>query len=277
MEAVEAVLARAADAAKGVVQDRHLCVLVNLDVRNAFNSAPWNQIDSTVAGFGLPGYVRSLIWSYLSDRCILVAEGEAVRVMPMTCGVPQGLVLGPTLWNLFYDGLLRQRLPEGVSVVGFADDVALVTVNHTTEGIEGVLNEALATINSWLSNHGLELAHSKSEAVVLTRKWAYRQPVLQSGGVVIPVAHAVKYLGVTLDSKLTFTRHVRVVAASAAASARTIDRLMPNVGGPSVEKRRLLASVVSNPLLYAAPVWSAAASKYEVNSAALTGAQRLAA
>lgn len=47
------------------------------------------------------------------------------------------------MWNLFYDKFLRQRLPEGVSVVRFADNVVLVMVNKTKDHIERVLNETL--------------------------------------------------------------------------------------------------------------------------------------
>lgn len=65
---------------------------------------------------------------------------------------------------------------------------------------------------------------------------------------------AVKCLGVTLDSKLTFTLHIRAILASAEALARVVSRLMPNVGGPSATKRKLLTTVVTSTLLYATPV-----------------------
>lgn len=66
LEAVEAVIRVDESAVRGVIRDRQLCVLVTLDVKNAFNSA---LIDSAAAGFGLPTY---LLRSYLSDRQITV-------------------------------------------------------------------------------------------------------------------------------------------------------------------------------------------------------------
>lgn len=185
-----------------------------------------------------------------------------------------GFGLWPTLWNIFYDGLLRVRLPDGVSIVGFADDVVLVSVSHTTEGIEKSLNKGIPKVEKWIREHGFELACQKTEAVVLSKKWAYRELVLYSGGVKVPVMRAVRYLGVTLVSKLSFTRHIRAASALTTAAAKAIGRLMPNVGGPSVTKRRLLATVVSSRLLYAEPVWASNVARFKINVVELGKAQR---
>lgn len=128
-----------------------------------------------------------------------------------------------------------------------------------------------------IREHGLELACQKTEAVVLSKKWSYREPVLYSGGVRVPVMRAVRYLGVTLDSKLSFTRHIRAVSASATAAAKAIKRLMPNVSGPLVAKRRLLTAVVSSRLLYAVPVWASTAARFKTNVVELGKVQRQAA
>lgn len=41
-------------------------------------------------------------------------------------GCPQGLVLGPVLWNIVLEGLLRIELPEDFEVLAFADDTVLL-------------------------------------------------------------------------------------------------------------------------------------------------------
>lgn len=128
MDAVEEVMKYASEAAKEVIQNKHLCVLVTLNVRKAFNSAPWHR------GYGLPRYIREMIRSYLNERNIILPTDGGMQHTSITCDVPQGSILGSTLWNLFYDGLLRVRLLNGISVVGFANDMALVTMNHTTDG-----------------------------------------------------------------------------------------------------------------------------------------------
>ena len=67
--------------------------------------------------------------SYLSDRVLLYDTTEGRRAKVVTAGAAQDSVLGPDIWNNDYDGILGLTgLPEGASLVGYADDIVLVII-----------------------------------------------------------------------------------------------------------------------------------------------------
>lgn len=250
--AIDHVLNIARQAASGPGK-KDLCVLITLDVKNAFNSLRWTVIDDAMRKKKVPEYLVEMIRSWLSDRLLLT--GDELTPRPVTCGVPQGSVLGPALWNVAYDSLLDMDVPPGVHLVGFADDLAVIGVAKTGGLLEDSVNPTLESIDAWMRGKGLELAHHKSEAVMLTRRWAYTAPNLVIGGHRIVIRPFLRYLGVFIDQRMTFSTHVITVAKKATKSAVALSRLMPNIGGPCQSRRRLLASVVESQLLYAAPTW----------------------
>lgn len=107
-DAIGRVMRAADKAGSGKVQDRDLCVIVTLDVRNAFNSVPWPYIDVALQSKKPPQQLVQIIGSYLQGRSN--TAGAAGR--EITCGIPQGSVIGSTLWNVMYDDLLEMPAPS---------------------------------------------------------------------------------------------------------------------------------------------------------------------
>lgn len=71
-----------------------------------------------------------MIRSYMAEREIFVSEGDGLRRVEVSFGVPPDLILGPALWNSLYGGLLRTRLSDGVKIIGFAKNVAIIVNNY---------------------------------------------------------------------------------------------------------------------------------------------------
>lgn len=115
-------------------------------------------------------YLVKILKAYMSSRRVLIPNGDLHCLMPVSCGVPKGSMLGPALWNLFYDGLLRMLLPKGARLISFVDDVALVIIRSNIEKLEMTAGSTLVTAQNWMTDHGLELAVGNIEATLLIRR-----------------------------------------------------------------------------------------------------------
>lgn len=277
VDAIEKAMEVVYKAGTGPLYKRELCAMVCLDVANAFNSGPWANIEDALVKKEVPEYLVCILRSYLSERAILY--GDTTRRV-VTSGVPRGSVLGPILWIVMYDELLRIALPGNIrgmsssSLIAFADDVAVVAKGHTTALLEESMNPSLDAVSRWMAKTGLTLSVSKTEAIMLTTKRGYVEPRFYLEGEMLQLKEHVRYLGVEMCRKLGFRKHLECAAAKATTTIASLSRLMPNIGGPRQNKRQLLMSVAQSQLLYASPIWASALA-FEVNKKEMLKPQRL--
>lgn len=275
LDAVASVMGTAYDSSTGVSRYRHHCIMVTLDVKNAFNALPWATIKREISARGLPEYVLAILDSYLCDRVLVHGVGSTQAEFPVTSGVPQGSVLGPHIWNLVYDGLLALDLPGGVSLVGFADDVAIVGRARELNDLATNLEEAAESVLDWMARQGLEIAASKTEVTVLSTRRGTEQFTLRIGDTLVAAKRSTRYLGVVVGADHCFGPHIDHASRSAIGASGNISRLMTNTSGLSQRIRgRLFNAVVTSRLLYGAPIW-ARGLRVKRNAQKLAAAQRL--
>ncbi|KAI5739769.1 hypothetical protein M8J77_023226 [Diaphorina citri] len=233
---------------------RKLCAIVTIDVRNAFNSAPWAKIVESLKNRNIPNYIVKIIQSYFKQRTIVIPEDNIERCM--TAGVPQGSCIGPVLWNVMYNGVLEIDTPEGITLVAYADDLAILALAKEEDTLEHNINLTLEKISSWMRSSGLALAPEKTEAALLIGKKVCRPLHITLSGNTVNFQDDIKYLGVILDTKLNFNSHLQHMLKKVRTATGNLSRILPRQGGAGENKRRILQNVSNSLMLYAAPVWS---------------------
>ena len=225
-------------------------VAVSLDIANAFNTVSWAATERALVFHRVPLYLRRLIWDYLRGWVVSYVGRDGEGVAAVHRGVLQGSVLGPLLWNLEYDAVLRVAMPSpAVSLVCFADDTLVVASGQRWQAALDLAEEALRRVIASIGTLGLRVAVEKTRAIWLVdRVW--------TGVACVRVGRSTMYLGLTLDTYWRFTRHFRVQGPRLRRQVFGLARLMPNLGGPHEAVRRLYVTVIRSMALYGAPVWA---------------------
>lgn len=124
-----------------------ICVLAAMDIENAFNTLSWGKILMEAEARGMSRKLLILLDNYLEDRKIIVRNIGGTVKRNVFAGVPQGFILGPLLWDLVYDGLLKelQNIPR-MSAIAFVDDLALILNVLSQEEIGNRLSRAMSMI-----------------------------------------------------------------------------------------------------------------------------------
>ena len=187
----------------------------------AFDTIDQSQLLSLLnAEFGVHNKALSWLETYLEARTQRVKIYDAIsEPITLTCGVPQGSVLGPILFTIYTMPMQRIVRKHGVVYHKYADDTQLyVTYNPNVLGdIQSAvkqLEDCIAEIRGWMINRMLKLNDNKTEMVIYMSQYHLNKHGrfdMSIGNSTISPVECVSKLGVKIDQHLTMDKQVTAV------------------------------------------------------------------
>ena len=176
---------------------------VFLDLFKAFNTVNHAVLLHKLQHYRIRGIVLEWFINYLQSRKQAVKyKTTKSDSLTISCGVPQGSVLGPLLILIYINDI--SKCSQILSFILFADDTNLFLTHHDLEILIRILNEELKKVALWLTANELSLNVNKIHLMIFkTRKKRlnYNANVISNESSIEKVKYT-KFLGIIIDEEL---------------------------------------------------------------------------
>ena len=230
--------------------DEQIPVDVNyLDCKKAFDTVPHKRLMAKLYGYGIQGRILKWIEGFLENRKQYVEiRGVRSDTLEVTSGVPQGSVLGPVLFLIFINDLVKEL--ECPALL-FADDAKIFVQIKSEEDIVAMERD-LIKLQEWSAKWLLEFNPTKCKTMHI----GHRNPNVkyEINGKELQTTEVEKDLGVYISKDLKPAHHIGVIAARA---NRMVGLIKRNFSYMDIEMcKTLYVSLVRPHLEYAVQSWS---------------------
>ena len=193
-------------------------VNIYLDFSKAFDSLIYDILLSKLKHYGIQENALQLLSSYLKDRSQYVQlDNVKSSSHAVICGIPQGSVLGPLLFNIYINDITEASTK--FDFIMYADDTTLTSTLENfgkisdVAGLERKLIEEMSKIYGWLLCNKLTLNTAKSKFMIFFKhpKVIPKLNLKIDGNAIEQVAEF-NFLGIDIDQNITWKPHVTKTA-----------------------------------------------------------------
>ena len=225
--------------------------LTTADTSKAFDSVQHSRLLEKLAWYGIQDHWFS---NWLENRFQRTRGGETL--LEITHGVIQGSLIGPILFLIFTNDLPSYL--EDSKIVMYADDVQFLHQGQPRHilDLQQRVEHTVNTAHRWFNANSLKINPTKTDLVLIKskRRQLNHNFTINFGNAEIPLSQAVKVLGMTLDSNLSFDAQVSTVIRRCYATMGGLAKLARSL--PEEVKKMIIESLVFPHLVYCMSVWA---------------------
>ena len=225
---------------------------VFLDFSKAFDTIDHNILLYKLQHYGIRGKALEWFRDYLSNRKQFVnLNGNASRFKLISCGVPQGSLLGPLLFLLYINDL--QNCSKILSFIFFADDSNLFFSHHDPNTLVNTLNNELILVQSWINANKLSLNINKTQYMLFSHVLKELPNRVNINGTELQQVECTKFLGLYIDNDLSWASHINYLSKLLSRNTGILNKLKYYF--PTNILMKLYSSLISPYLNYGILAW----------------------
>ena len=230
-------------------------VSIFLDLSKAFDTVNHSILLSKLSFYGIQKPHIDWFKSYLNKRKQRVfVNGNISDTMPISSGVPQGSILGPLLFLIYINDFSESS--DIFSMRLFADDPSLTASAKNIDELLLKINKELPNIYDWLCANKLTLNLRKTKYLIFQprQKVDYNLlPPLSIAGQCLEQVSKIKYLGIYIDSHLSWHDHIDYVCDKVSKSINIMTKIKSYLGNQCLTS--IYYSLVYPYLIYGCLLW----------------------
>lgn len=237
------------------LDNKQVCAGVFMDLSKAFDTVNHNILLYKLSRYGIRGIALNWFASYLAGRSQYVQiDNTRSSTLQVSCGVPQGSILGPLLFLVYINDLIH--VSKVAEIIMFADDTTLFfnCAEQSTSAV--IINNELDKISCWFRNNRLTLNIKKTNFILF--RTCSRQKLqnmkITIDGIEIEEVTKTKFLGVVIDQTLTWRDHITLIKQKLSKNIGILSRLRYNM--PRSVLLSLYHAMIEPYLTYCNIVWA---------------------
>ena len=223
-----------------------------MDLSKAYDCLPHDLLLAKLSAYGFDSSAITLIANYLSNRYQRVKIGSAFSsYLEILRGVPQASILGPILFNLFINDLMF--FIQETEVCNFADDTTIYSCSSNYEEATQKLSADTHLVLNWFRINSMVANPSKFQIMFLGSNIDNNEITFMVEDKKVRSKTEVKLLGITIDDKLSFNKHISNLCITASNRLRALARIRKFL---SLEQaKRLSEAYIMSTFKYCPLIW----------------------
>jgi endonuclease/exonuclease/phosphatase family metal-dependent hydrolase len=258
------------------LNDNKHVLSIFVDFSKAFDTLRYDKLMASLHSIGIRGPIYEWFRDYLTDRQLIVKINDKLsNTLKFTSGVPQGSILGPTLYLIYVNEMINKL--KNSKVFLYADDTAILVSHVNLDIAETILQKEFNKLLCWTHDNGLIINEKKTKIIhIRTPKQISREIKIKfhschclklncincQCNIYLENVESMKYLGLHIDCHFKWDVHIEKTRMKLRSCAFKLYQLKPYL--PFKTMKIVYTALVESIVHYGLQVWGHSAD-YHLN------------